>query len=109
MRNALSISGTETAAELKAKSESGDTYNLDAKAVVRFISRYIDDQLTALELEQIGDVLESAEFFEYSGPGSDGIIAQVVFQFSTPHANGPITKAAANLPRFLARPRGASV
>jgi hypothetical protein len=40
-------------------------------------------------------MLEGAEFFEYVGPGSDGIIAQVVFQISSPEANGPITKEAA--------------
>jgi hypothetical protein len=93
--NALSISGSETAAELQAKSASGDSYDLAAKAVTQFISRYIQDEISAQDLEQIGDVLESAEFFEYVGPGSDGLIAQVVFQFSTPQANGAITKEAA--------------
>jgi hypothetical protein len=90
--NTLSISGTETAAELEAKSTSGDSYDLDARAVTQFISRYIQDEVSAEELERIGDLLESSEFFEYVGPGSDGLIAQVVFQFSTPQANGPITK-----------------
>ncbi len=95
MAHALSISGNETADQLRAMSESGDSYNLDAKAVARFITRYVDDHLSATDLEQIGDVLESAEFFEYTGPGDDGLIAQVVFQVSTPQPNTPIDKAAA--------------
>ena len=38
------------------------------------------DQLNEEELEQIGDLLEGGEFIEYVGPGSDGIIAQVVLR-----------------------------
>ena len=78
-----------------AKIDSGDTYTADARAITRFVSRYIEDQLNEEELEQIGDLLEGAEFIEYVGPGSDGIIAQVVFQMSTPTAKGPISKEAA--------------
>ena len=88
------ISGSESLSELQQMSESGDTYHLDARAVSRFISRYIADEITEQQLQEIGDTLEAAEFFEYVGPGSDGVIAQVVFEFSTP-ANGPITKDAA--------------
>jgi hypothetical protein len=95
MKNALTISGSETLADLREKSDSGDTYHVDAKAVARFITRYIADDLSAKELEDIGDTLESAEFFEYVGPGSAGVIAQVVFEFSTPQTSGPITKDAA--------------
>lgn len=95
MANELAISGSETATELQAKIASGDTYTADARAITRFVSRYMEDQLTAAELEQIGDLLEGAEFIEYVGPGSDGIIAQVLFQMSTPTAKEPITKEAA--------------
>ncbi len=95
MTQALAISGTETGTELQAKIDSGDNYTVDARAVTQFVARYLQDQLTADELEQIGDLLEGAEFFEYVGPGSDGIIAQVVYEFSTPQAGHPITKDAA--------------
>ena len=95
MANDLAISGNESIKELKAKIDSGDTYTADARAITRFVSRYIQDQLNEEELEQIGDLLEGAEFIEYVGPGSDGIIAQVVFQMSTPTAKGPISKEAA--------------
>lgn len=95
MTSALEISGNESGKELQAKIESGDSYTVDARAVTRFVSRYIEDQLSEEELEQIGDLLESGEFFTYVGPGSDGIIAQVVFEMSTPEAKGPITKEAA--------------
>ena len=81
--------------ELQAKIDSGDNYTVTSRAVTQFVARYLQDELTPEQLEQIGDLLEGAEFFEYVGPGSDGIIAQVVFQFSTPEANGPITKEAA--------------
>lgn len=95
MANALAISGTESALELQTKIGSGDSYTVDARAITRFVSRYMEDQLMAEELELIGDLLEGGEFIEYVGPGSDGIIAQVIFQMSTPDANGPITKEAA--------------
>jgi hypothetical protein len=95
MANAQAISGTESVKELEAKIAGGDSYTLDARAVAHFVTRYAEDQLNAAELEQIGDVLEGAEFVEYVGPGSDGIIAQVIFQMSTPEANGPITKDSA--------------
>jgi len=95
MANALAISGNESAKELQAKIDSGDSYTADARAITRFVSRYLEDQLTVEQLEQIGDLLEGAEFIEYVGPGSDGIIAQVVFHMSTPTAREPITKEAA--------------
>ena len=95
MANTLAISGTESGEELRAKIDSGDSYTLDARAVAHFVTRYVEDQLSVAELELIGDLLEGGEFIEYVGPGSDGIIAQVIFQMSTPQANAPITKEAA--------------
>jgi DNA-binding MurR/RpiR family transcriptional regulator len=95
MANDFAISGNESGKELKAKIDSGDTYTADARAITRFVSRYITGELNEEELEQIGDLLEGAEFIEYVGPGSDGIIAQVVFHMSTPTAKGPISKEAA--------------
>jgi hypothetical protein len=95
MANAIAILGTESDKELRAKIDTGDSYTLDARAVAHFVTRYMEDQLSAAELEQIGDLLEGAEFIEYVGPGSDGIIAQVIFGMSTPQTQGPITKDAA--------------
>jgi hypothetical protein len=95
MANAIAISGNESAKELQKKIDSGDTYAVDARAVSRFVSRYLEDTLTAQQLEEIGDLLEGGEFLEYVGPGSDGVIAQVVYEFSTPSPNRPITKEAA--------------
>ena len=95
MANVTAISGSESAKDLRKKIDSGDSFTVDARAVSKFVSRYLEDQLSAKQLEEIGDLLEGAEFFEYVGPGSDGLIAQVVFAFSTPEANGPITKQAA--------------
>ena len=94
MGTAQPITGNESGTELQQKIDSGDTFTIDAGAVTRFVSRYLEEQLTAAELEQIGDLLEGAEFFEYVGPGSDGIIAQVVFEMSKAHV-GPITTEAA--------------
>ena len=95
MANALAISGNESEQELRAKIDGGDSYTLDARGVARFVTRYMEGELSAKNLEHIGDLLEGAEFIEYVGPGSDGIIAQVIFGISTPQANGPITKEAA--------------
>ena len=94
MANALTISGNESSKELQAKIDSGDTFTVDARAVTRFVSRYLEEELNAEELEQIGNLLEGAEFFEYVGPGSDGIIAQVVFEMSSSQ-DGPVTTDAA--------------
>jgi hypothetical protein len=95
MSNRPAIMGSESAAELQAKVDSGDSYTVDAKAIARFVTRYVDGDLLEPELEQIGDLLESAEFVDYIGPGSDGLLAQVVFEMSTPEAKGPITRDAA--------------
>jgi hypothetical protein len=95
MATAEAITGSESGAELQAKIDSGDSYTIDAVAVTRFLTRYLENQLKPEELEQIGDLLEGAEFVEYAGPGSDGLIAQVVFEFSTPQTKGKISKAAA--------------
>jgi hypothetical protein len=95
MANKLAISGSESAEELDAKIDSGDSFTVDARAVTRLVSRYLADELSAAELAQIGDRLESGEFIEYVGPGADGIIAQVLFEMSSPEAHGPITKEAA--------------
>lgn len=95
MGTELVISGDETGKELQAKIDSGDTYAADARAIARFVSRYLEDTLNIQELEQIADLLEGAEFIEYVGPGSDGIIAQVVHEMSTPQVKRPITKEAA--------------
>ena len=95
MPKPIAILGTESAGELETKINSGDSYTLDAAALTRFVSRYIADELNEVQVEQIGDLLEGAEFVEYVGPGSDGIMAQVVFQMSTPKAGSPINKEAA--------------
>lgn len=95
MANDIAISGHESAGELKQKIDGGDSLTVDAKALTRFVSRYLQDEITEQELEAIGDLLEGSEFLEYVGPGSDGILAQVVFEFSTPSAKAPITKEAA--------------
>lgn len=89
------ISGNESTDELQAKIDSGDSYTLDAKALSRFLSRFLQGGLNAEQVERIGDLLEAAEFVEYVGPGADGLIAQVVFEMSTPQSTGPITKDAA--------------
>ena len=95
MAKELAISGNETVKELQAIIDSGDSYTLDARALTRVVSRYIEGQLSDQQVEQIGDLLEAAEFIEYVGPGSDGIMAQVVYEMSTPQTNAPITMDAA--------------
>ena len=94
MGSLQAIAGSENSNELQAKIDSGDTFTVDAHAVSRFVSRYLKGELSVEQLEQIGDLLEGAEFFEYSGPGADGIIAQVVFEMSSSH-HGRITKDSA--------------
>ena len=93
--DAIEISGKESAKELKKKIDAGDSLSVDARALTLFVSRYLQDELNESELEQIGDLLEGSEFLEYVGPGSDGILAQVVYEFSTPSKKAPISKEAA--------------
>lgn len=95
MADDTAISGNESATELRKKIDGGDSLTVDARALTRFVSRYLQDELTETELEEIGDLLEGSEFLEYVGPGSDGILAQVVYEFSTPSVKAPITKDAA--------------
>ena len=95
MAHPLAISGFETAGELRTKIDGGDSYTVDAPAVARFVSRYLEGDLDAAQLAEIGDQLEAAEFVEYVGPGSDGIIAQVLFEMSTPESSATIDKTAA--------------
>jgi hypothetical protein len=95
MADANAISGNESAKELQKRIDSGDSLTVDARALTQFVSRYLTDQLSDKELEQIGDLLEGSEFLEYVGPGSDGLLAQVVYEFSTPSKRAPITKEAA--------------
>ena len=95
MPNDTAISGKETSTELQEKIDAGDTLTVDARALTQFVSRYLSDDINETELEKIGDLLEGSEFLEYVGPGSDGILAQVVYEFSTPTAKAPITKEAA--------------
>lgn len=91
----MAILGTESARELEKKLAGGDSLTVDARALTRIVSRYLQDELTEKELEQIGDLLEGSEFLEYVGPGSDGLLAQVVYEFSSPSPKAPITKEAA--------------
>ena len=93
--DAIAISGKESAGELKKKVDGGDSLTVDARALTLFVSRYLQDELNESELEQIGDLLEGSEFLEYVGPGADGILAQVVYEFSTPSQKAPISKEAA--------------
>ena len=93
--NAIAIVGNESAKELKKKIDGGDSLTVDCRALTLFVSRYLQDELNETELEQIGDLLEGSEFLEYVGPGSDGLLAQVVYEFSTPSKKAPITKEAA--------------
>ena len=93
--DAIAILGSESAKELKKKIDGGDSMTVDARALTQFVSRYLQDELNEKELEQIGDLLEGSEFLEYVGPGSDGLLAQVVYEFSTPSPRAPITKEAA--------------
>jgi hypothetical protein len=95
MAKPIAITGTESATDLETKIDSGDSYALDAAALTRFVSRYIADELNEADIEQIGNLLEGAEFIEYVGPGSDGLMPQVIFQMSTPKPNAPITKETA--------------
>ena len=95
MASAQAISGNESSKDLQAIVDSGDSFTVDARAVSRFITRYIADEIDAQELEKIGDTIEGAELIEFVGPGSDGIIATVLFEMSPPGKSGRITKEAA--------------
>ena len=88
-----SFTGTESIAEIKAMLASSREFLLTRNALMQFIDRYVRGELSAVQLEEIGDELEMVVEYEDFETSDD--IAQVLFEVSTPLANGPITPEAA--------------
>jgi hypothetical protein len=88
------ITGDESLEQLRAKLLSSSTWQLQRTALVRFLDRFLQDGLTAAEVEEIGDLLES-DRVDHDNERDDGLIAQVLFEMSSPEVNGTIDAAAA--------------
>lgn len=89
------VSGDETLVDLR-KHLAGrvDTdIALSRSALSQFVERYLNSELTEAELQEIGNLLEmSVEYNERS----EEVIAQVLFEISSPEVNGEITRERAS-------------
>ncbi len=65
---------------------------LNRSALSQFIERYLSGELTESELQEIGDLLEMTVEYE---DGNEGVIAQVLFEVSSPEVNGQIDQESA--------------
>jgi len=97
--NAEQIVGNESHHELESKRRVSERLVLTKGALSKFVSRYLDGQLTGSELQQFGDQLEG-EPVDYDDESPERVIAQVLFEMSAPEVNGEIDVAAAR--RWLA-------
>ena len=90
-----SLTGTESIDDIRTliASSDKDEVLLTRGALTRFIDRYVSGELSATELEEIGDELEMSVEYEDAETRED--IASVLFEVSSPLANGPITPEAA--------------
>lgn len=95
------FSGDEDAAQLQSKLSSAN-WHLTASALGRFVERFLENELTPSQLEEIGDLLES-EAVTYDD--DDGSIAQVLFEMSSPEVNGPVNDLAAQRWLEILEPR----
>jgi hypothetical protein len=88
------ITGNETLEELKAKYVEKRRLSLEVRALIRFIDRFVQGKLTAAQVQELGDFLES-DGVDYLDANGDGIMAQVLFEMSTPEANADIDRQVA--------------
>ena len=86
-----SISGNETLVDLREHLVGCvDTdIALSRSALSQFVARYLNGELTESELQEIGDLLEMTVEYE---DGNQGLIAQVLFEVSSPEVNGQINQ-----------------
>ena len=103
MQRTNKITGEESLGELKAKYVLEPRLSLPATALISFIDRFVQGQLTAGQLQELGDFLES-EGVDYLEGKDEGIIAQVLFEMSTPEANGDIDREVAERWRTMLLP-----
>ena len=98
-----SISGNETLVELREHLTGRvDTdIALSRSALSQFVGRYLKNELTDVELQEIGDLLEMTVDYEEE---SEGVIAQVLFEISSPEANGGINRERASEWRTMLLP-----
>lgn len=88
------IAGHEGLHELHSMRKSVDRVLLTRGALSRFILRFLEEDITAAQLQAFADELEG-EPIEYEDELDDGVIPQVLFEMSEPEANGPIDRTAA--------------
>lgn len=88
------IPGDATLAELRAWAIAATPRVLTREALSAVVDRFLAGELTAAELEEIGDLLEY-EFVDYDDDSEERVVAQVLFEMSAPEANGAVDRAAA--------------
>lgn len=92
--DATHISGTENVRELQLLRQSAKQLVLSKAALSQFVDRFLRNDLTESELQEVGDLLEG-EPVDYEDDSPDRVIAQILFEMSSPEVNGPVNRAAA--------------
>ena len=92
--DATYILGTEHVLELQSLRQSATHMVLTKAALAQFIERFLRNDLTEGELPEVGDLLER-EPVDYEDESTGRVIAPILCEMSTPEANGPINRAAA--------------
>lgn len=88
------VSGAENVLELQSIRQSARQVILTKAALAQFVERFLRNDLTNVELQEVGDLLEG-EPVDYEDDSNERVIAQILFEMSTPEANGPIDRLAA--------------
>lgn len=85
------ISGMETLDDLRRHlaGRIETDFILNRSALSQFIERYLSGELTESELQEIGELLEMSVEYE---DGNEAVIAQVLFEVSSPEANCQIDR-----------------
>lgn len=94
MREMWVVTGDESLEQLKVARTRYRRLSLGAPALIRFVDRFTRGALTVTEVQELGDLLES-DSVDYLDTNSEGVIAQVLFEMSTPEVNGEIDEQAA--------------
>jgi hypothetical protein len=88
------LSGNEHRADVVAMRRSaakgGDHILVTRQALARILDRHLSGAMTAADLVEIANELESNDEVDYEGDG-EAVVAQVLFELASPEINGPLT------------------
>lgn len=89
MKQEISITGNEPLETLRALAQSNSRIVLGRSALTKFLTAFVESRIDANTLTEIACLLE-CESVEYEAE-QEAIIAQVIFELSSPEINRPIS------------------